>query len=356
MSRNPRAIVVDDSALVRAALSAAIDDDDDIDLIAAASNAYKARDIIVRERPDVMSLDVKMPGIDGFSFLKQLMKFCPIRTVIVSSSEESDAAFRNRAISMGAVDALTKRKCERPSDLEHMARDVVALLKRAARSTFPVAEMPSGLRAETEYCEPRQRNGVVVAMGASTGGVAALAEILPTFSKDGPPIVVCQHIPEGFGAQFASRMGEICKMTVKLGDRGEFLRRGHIYIAASDDTHLIVARQNERLILRKERTEKVYFQRPAVDPLFHSVAEHVGASAIGVILTGIGEDGAAGLLSIKKSGGQTIVQDEESSTVYGMPAEAMRLGAAEKSVPLHLISRVVSGCIKKLEQNKGRRK
>ncbi|MDQ2068440.1 chemotaxis response regulator protein-glutamate methylesterase [Natronospira sp. AB-CW4] len=327
-----------------------LESDPGIEVVGAAPDPYAARDQIKRLDPDVITLDVEMPRMDGITFLENLMRLRPMPVVMVSSLTHDGAKVTLQALELGAVDFVTKPARELSVKLEDYAAEVVAKVKAAARATIRPLTNFSGTEREAfrervkeslreagayeaRSAGTRQR---LVAIGASTGGTEAIRRVLECLPPDSPPIVISQHIPASFSGPFAERLNSVTSLTVKEATDRAPIMPGHAYVAPGD-WHLRVQRDGARLICRIDQSETVNRHRPSVDVMFDSVAESAGSEAVGVLLTGMGRDGAEGLARMKASGAATIVQDEASSTVWGMPGAAVSLGAADEILSLEQI-------------------
>ncbi len=345
---NPlKVIVVDDSALVRQLLSEILNSDPAIEVVATASDPYQARDKIKQFNPDVLTLDVEMPRMDGVTFLRNLMRLRPMPVVMVSTLTEKGAQVTLEALSLGAFDFVAKPKLDLSNTLEDYAEEIIAKVKAAA--VMPVsALMPRpGLQVEQKLTADAilakttattlRTTDKIIAIGASTGGTEAIKEVLCALPPSAPGVVITQHIPAAFSAAFANRVNGLSPMQVRQAEDGEQILAGHAYIAPGD-RHLLVERSGARYYCRLHDGPPVSRHKPSVDVLFRSVAQHVGPNAIGVMLTGMGDDGAQGMLEMQQAGAQNMVQDEKSSIVWGMPGAAFKLGAAEKTVPLQKIA------------------
>ena len=326
-----RVLVVDDSALVRKVLSEELSRFPDIEVVATAPDPYVARDKIIAEQPDVITLDVEMPRMDGLSFLEKLMRHHPVPVVIVSSMtpEHSEAAIR--ALALGAVEIVCKPGSAY-SVPEVGARLVQAIrAAAAARVALPPVRVGSDARDRTPAISQSslatlRTTNRILAIGASTGGTRAIESVLTSLPATAPGTVIVQHMPEGFTRSFAQRLDGCCAMEVREATDGDVLSRGMALIAPGN-RHMIVQRSGAQLLVRLKDGPPVYHQRPSVDVLFQSVARTAGRNAVGVILTGMGSDGAKGLRMMRDAGAWTIAQDEESCVVFGMPKEAIDLGA-----------------------------
>lgn len=330
-----RVLIVDDSALMRQMLQAVLSSDPAIEVIGTAPDPLVAREKIKALNPDVLTLDVEMPRMDGLAFLEKLMTLRPMPVVMVSSLTEKGAEVTMRAMELGAVDVFCK-----PADaggLGAHAKELIDKVKSASLARVrPLGDRPRGhpgLKVTTIY----KSSDRLVAIGASTGGVEALRDIVVDLPADGPPVVVTQHIPPKFSASFAARLNGLSAVRVKEAEDGERLIAGHVFIAPGDK-HLAVRRSGAQLVTHVYDGPLVTGHKPSVNVLFHSVAEACGAKAVGVILTGMGRDGAEGLLAMRRIGAATLGEDEASCVVYGMPKAAYELGAVERELPLSRIA------------------
>ncbi len=347
-----KVLIVDDSALVRKLLTEMLGSDREIQVVGTASDPYAAREKIKALNPDVITLDVEMPRMDGVTFLENLMRLRPMPVVMVSSLTQTGADVTLRALELGAIDFVAKPKIDIAGSLADYADELIAKVKAAAVAR--VQASPSTQRAQPRTIDPRRsadavipmgsRPGSVlrttdriVAIGASTGGTEAIREVLETLPPDAPAIVISQHIPAAFSAPFADRMNRISQMSVCQAQDGQYILPGHVYIAPGDH-HLLVVRDGARYVCRLSDGPQVNRHRPSVDVMFRSVAQNVGPNALGVILTGMGDDGARGLKEMLDAGAATIAQDEASSVVWGMPGAAYKMGAVQLLLPLHRIS------------------
>ncbi|WP_257169956.1 chemotaxis response regulator protein-glutamate methylesterase [Bradyrhizobium sp. SRS-191] len=331
-----RVLVVDDSAFVRQVLTEILSSDPAIDVVGAAPNPIVARDMIKTLHPDVLTLDIEMPRMDGLAFLDKIMTLRPMPVLMISSLTQKGADTAVRALEMGAFDCVAKPVIGLVEGLPAMRNEIVSKVKAAATAK---------IRARSgEQVKPIQRPGVsynssekIIAIGASTGGVEALQELLMAFPSDAPAAVVTQHMPAMFTASFAGRLNQLCAVTVKQAVSGERVLPGHVYIAPGG-FHMELARNGANYVCRVHDEPAVSGHRPSVDVLFRSVSHAAGPNAIGVILTGMGRDGAVGLLEMRSAGAPTIGQDEASCVVYGMPKAARECGAVETELPLNKIA------------------
>jgi two-component system chemotaxis response regulator CheB len=327
-------LVVDDSAVVRQTLKELLERTGGFS-VSLAADPFIAERRIALKRPHVIVLDIEMPGMDGLTFLTRLMATDPIPVVICSARAGEDAAVAIEALARGAIDVLPKPRLgvrDFLSDTSMLLVDTVraaALSKRGSAAIraprAPMAEIPKGVAASW-----------AVAIGASTGGTEALAIVLGALPRDSPAVLVVQHMPEGFTKAFAGRLNGLSAMQVKEAEDFDPVRQGDVLLAPGNK-HMAVVRDGTRLVVRLDQTPHVNRHRPSVDVLFRSIAETFGSRSVGALLTGMGKDGAAGLLEMKNRGAQTIAQDETSSVVFGMPKEAIALGAATRILPLQSI-------------------
>jgi two-component system chemotaxis response regulator CheB len=354
-----KVLIVDDSALVRKLLTEMLSRDRDLQVVGTAADPYAAREKIKALNPDVITLDVEMPRMDGVTFLENLMRLRPMPVVMVSSLTQKGADVTLRALELGAIDFVAKPKVDVAGSLENYADELIAKLKVAAaarvnmRPAAPRAPRAVDPRLSADAVLPAAARGRVlrttdriIAIGASTGGTEAIREVLEALPPDAPAIVISQHIPAAFSQAFADRMNRVSPMSVCEAQDGQYILPGHVYIAPGD-RHLIVVRDGARYVCRLSDGPHVNRHRPSVDVMFRSVAQNVGPNALGVLLTGMGDDGARGLKEMLEAGAATIVQDEASSVVWGMPGAAYKMGAAQYVLPLHRIAtemlRLVNG-------------
>jgi two-component system chemotaxis response regulator CheB len=337
-----KVLIIDDSALVRKLLRAIFESDTGIEVCGEAPDAFVARDLIKRLHPDVLTLDVEMPKMDGLTFLSNLMRLRPTPVVMISSLTESGAGVTLEALELGAIDYVAKPKLDLSRGLDDAAAEILAKVKMAARVN-PARFQAAGNAVRTERVQPVgmsfKTTDRLLAIGASTGGTEAIRNVLMRFPADAPGTVVTQHIPAGYSKAFAERLDRDCAVKVFQAEDSQRILPGHVYVAPGG-LHLSVVRSGAHWICKIGDDEAVNRHKPSVDVLFQSVAKGVGANATGVLMTGMGEDGARGLLSLREAGAATICQDEESSVVWGMPGAAVRLGAAEAVVPLEQIAAI----------------
>ncbi len=343
-----RVLVVDDSALVRKMLTTMLESDAGIEVVGAAADPYIARDKIKQLAPDVLTLDVEMPRMDGLTFLDNLMRLRPMPVVMVSSLTARGAEVTLRALELGAVDFFCKPGSDVSGTFAHSA-EVICAKVRAAALTRPRARAAdvSRLRSvdprlDADAVIPRMQKQTAVgtrmiAIGASTGGTEAIRVVLQALPPDTPPVLVVQHIPAMFSGPFAARMDGACAVRVCEAQDGQPIHCGHVYVAPGD-RHLLVMRDGARYVCRLHDGPHVNRHKPSVDVLFRSMAVTVGAAGVGALLTGMGDDGARGLKEMREADAATLVQDEASSVVWGMPGAAWKMGAAAEAVPLQSIA------------------
>ena len=339
MSRPVRVLIIDDSALMRQLLSEFLAGDADISVVGTAPDPIVARQKIKALTPDVVTLDIEMPKMDGLTFLEKIMRLRPMPVVMVSSLTQKGADAALRALELGAVDYVGKPALDLRKGLSELADELIAKVKQAARARIrPLRHDAEPVRVSTGigYVSTEK----IIAVGASTGGVEALHEVLAPLPADSPAILVAQHMPEAFTASFARRLDQRCAVAVAEARDGARILPGHVYIAPGNH-HLKVMRSGANYLCRLHDGPPVSGHRPSVDVLFRSTALAAGRNAVGIILTGMGKDGAVGLREMRDAGAHTIGQDEASSLVYGMPRAARELGAVETELPLSRIPQAI---------------
>ena len=335
-----RVLVVDDSALVRKIIKEELSKEKDIEIVGTAPDPYIARDKIVKLKPDVITLDIEMPRMDGLTFLRKLMRHYPLPVIIVSSLTTKGGKLAMDALSLGALEVISK-----PSSaysVGEMGVQLIDKIRAVAKVKVRAKEERSSsslnnIQIKTSSKALSKTTNKIIAIGASTGGTEALKTILTSMPPNAPGTLVVQHMPANFTTSFAERLNELSTMTVKEARDGDSLVNGMALIAPGN-YHMLLKRSGARYYVQIKKGPLVHHQRPAVDVLFHSVATYAGGNAVGVILTGMGSDGALGLLKMKEAGARTLAQDEKSCIVFGMPKEAIILGAAEKVLPLENIA------------------
>ncbi|MDX2252730.1 MAG: chemotaxis response regulator protein-glutamate methylesterase [Nitrospira sp.] len=340
-----RVLTVDDSALMRQVLTTLLSKDPDIEVIGSAPDPYIARERIKALNPDVLTLDVEMPKMDGLTFLEKLMRGHPMPVVMVSSLTEVGCETTLRALELGAVDFITKPKIDLREGMEEVAQDLIGKIKAAASAKVGGSKFHgSSVKAapKLDACNLKLGSGseamikttdTIIAIGASTGGTEAVKEILIQMPPNTPPILITQHMPERFTKTWADRMNSLSRIAVKEAQDGDSVLPGHALVAPGG-YHMELVRSGARYSVHINQNPPVNRHRPSVDVLFSSVAKCAGANAVGVILTGMGNDGAKELLTMKQAGAFTIAQDETSCVVFGMPKEAIKLGGADRILPL----------------------
>jgi two-component system, chemotaxis family, protein-glutamate methylesterase/glutaminase len=330
-----KVLIVDDSAVMRQMLREILSQDPTLEVVGVASDPLVARDKVLRLQPDVMTLDVEMPRMDGLTFLEKLMRAHPMPVVMISSLTERGCETTLRALELGAIDFVTKPKVDIADGTVQMADEIVEKVRGAAKAKIacarrkPAISPPPALATHALARTTHQ----VIAVGASTGGTEALCDLLEPMPPDAPGIVIVQHMPEKFTHSFAARLDSLCRVRVKEAEDGDRILPGHALLAPGN-YHMEVLRSGAEYRVRVYSGEPVNRHRPSVDVLFRSCARYLGANAVGVILTGMGADGARGLLEMREAGARTIAQDEATCVVFGMPKEAIALGAAEETLAL----------------------
>ncbi|WP_022671633.1 protein-glutamate methylesterase/protein-glutamine glutaminase [Novosphingopyxis baekryungensis] len=323
-----RVLIVDDSLAMRAAVSNLLKKDPDIEVVGTAADAYAARELIKSLNPDVVTLDVEMPGIDGLDFLERLMRLRPMPVVMLSTLTAAGATASVNALALGAFECVNKSILSSPESAT-LATTVKAAAKHGKRSAH--AALP---KAAAHVLAVKPRADAIIAIGASTGGVEALLHLLSTFPENCPPTLVVQHMLDAFTSSFAARLDRHSKPKVVEARPGAPLQQGTVYLAPGGPTHLELGGVPGKLYCRVASGNRVSGHCPSVDQLFHSVARVAGSAAVGAIMTGMGSDGALGLKAMRDAGAKTLGQDKASCVVYGMSAQAYKLGGVEKEIPL----------------------
>ncbi len=345
-----KVLIVDDSAMVRQVLKEIFQTDPLIEVLDTASNPYRAAHILQNELPDVITLDIEMPKMDGLTFLKKIMAQHPIPVIIISSLTAAGTESAIKAMEYGAVDIITKPHMATKQFFEESrillcdAVRAAAMSKSIQKSKPAPSPAPTAPKysADVVIAAPKKNSTVkntdpVIAVGASTGGTEAIRIMLESLPLDTPGIVIVQHMPENFTRSFANRLNELCKISVKEAENGDSVIRGRALIAPGNK-HMLLKRDGTRYYVEIKDGPLVNRHRPSVDVLFRSAARYAGPNAIGIIMTGMGDDGARGLLEMKEAGAATIAQDENTCVVFGMPKEAIKLNAAQKVLPIEKIS------------------
>ncbi len=351
-SAKTKVLIVDDSALVRKIMTDILNSDPELEVVGTAIDAHAAREKIKQLHPDVITLDIEMPKMDGITFLKNLMRLNPLPVIMVSTLTEKGAEVTLDALDAGAIDFVSKPKIDVSNTLESYAEEIISKVKAAARvrvrryeanRSAPVAtvngvngnasDSVNGSATRSRHFKTTDK---IIAIGASTGGTEAIREVLAKLPITSPGVVITQHIPEYFSKAFADRVNLSCAITVTEAKDGDIVLPGHAYIAPGNK-HLLIRKDGARWRCKLSDADPVNRHRPSVDVLFNSVAECAGQNAMGVILTGMGKDGARGLRIMRDAGASTIAQDEASSVVWGMPGSAVELDAAGEILPLNKI-------------------
>ncbi|MBR7783076.1 protein-glutamate methylesterase/protein-glutamine glutaminase [Undibacterium luofuense] len=335
-----KVLIVDDSALIRSVMSEIIGSQPDMEVVGVAPDPIVARELIKQTNPDVLTLDVEMPRMDGLDFLEKLMRLRPMPVVMVSSLTERGSEITMRALELGAVDFVTKPKLSIQSGMREYAEMIADKIRIASKvrirpRTIQHSEVkPSGDSALPLIRNPLTSSEKLIIIGASTGGTEAIKSFLMQMPSDCPGILITQHMPEGFTRSFAKRLDGLCKIAVSEAVGGERVLPGHAYIAPGH-SHLLLARSGANYVTKLDDGEPVNRHRPSVDVLFRSAAASAGKNAVGVILTGMGKDGAQGMLEMKNAGAYNFAQDEASCVVFGMPREAIAVGASHEVASLN---------------------
>ncbi len=331
MTRGPvKVLIVDDSAVVRKLLSDALAADGDIRVVGAAADPFVARDLILKHEPDVLTLDIEMPRMDGLSFLRRIMTHRPMPVIIVSSITQRGSAASVEALQAGAIDVISKPGG--PGSVGEVAEQIKRRIRALRSGPAPRFQRNNVTSIAAPAMAARSSAGLIV-IGASTGGTQAIEALLTRLPANVPPILIVQHMPPLFTKAFADRLDKVCPMRVIESAGNEFIEPGTVYIAPGDH-HLVVERHGLKLKTALRDGPPVHYQRPAVDVLFHSAARLQGVPVVAAILTGMGQDGADGLLALRTAGAETLAEDEQSCVVFGMPKEAIARGAAKHVVTL----------------------
>ncbi|SOD25507.1 response regulator receiver modulated CheB methylesterase [Variovorax sp. YR752] len=341
-----KVLCVDDSALIRSVMTEIINSQSDMTVVGTAADPLVARDLIKVTNPDVLTLDVEMPRMDGLEFLEKLMRLRPMPVVMVSSLTERGSEIALRALELGAIDFVTKPRLGVRDGLLNYTELIAGKIRTAASARLlpgrhAAAPRPGGdAPHESLLRSPLLSTEKLIIIGASTGGTEAIREVLQPLPPDSPAVMIAQHMPAGFTRSFAQRLDGLCRINVKEAEHGERVLPGYAYIAPGG-FHLSLARSGANYVAHLDQEPPVNRHRPSIDVLFDSAARHAGKNAIGIILTGMGRDGAEGLLRMKRAGAHTLAQDEASCVVFGMPREAIALGAVDDVSPLSEVSRRV---------------
>ena len=339
-----KVLIVDDSALIRSVMSEIISSQPDMEVVGVAPDPLVARELIKQTNPHVLTLDVEMPKMDGLDFLEKLMRLRPMPVLMVSSLTERGSEITMRALELGAVDFVTKPKISIQAGMREYTELIADKIRAAAKARIKPRTLDAAkpVGALPQIRNPLTSSEKLIIVGASTGGTEAIREFLMQMPSDCPGILIAQHMPEGFTTSFARRLDSLCKISVREAAGDERVLPGHAYIAPGH-SHLLLARSGANYVTKVEQTDPVNRHRPSVDVLFRSAATAAGKNAVGVILTGMGKDGAAGMLEMKQAGAYNFAQDEATCVVFGMPREAIALGATNEVGPLTALPGMVLG-------------
>jgi len=341
MTKNIRVLIVDDSALVRTMLTEILQSDTQMDVVGAARDPFQAREMIKTLKPDVLTLDIEMPRMNGLTFLSNLMRLRPMPVVMISTLTQAGAPATLEALELGAVDFLSKPKDQGAAGLADYRRRIISKVRTAAGANLTGRDESWLDHKPITLAEnARLKANFVCAIGASTGGTEAIKDVLRVLPKQAPPIVIAQHIPEAFSSSFANRLDACSEIRVFEAEDNQPIRAGCAYLAPGSK-HLELARSSYGYICKLSDADPVNRHKPSVEVLFQSVLKSAGKSAMGVLLTGMGADGAQALLEMREGGCSTVAQDEKSSVVWGMPGAAVKLNAAEQVLALTRIPKSI---------------
>lgn len=338
-----KVVVVDDSALIRSVLKEIINQQKDMEVVGAAPDPLVAREMIRNLNPDVITLDVEMPKMDGLDFLERLMRLRPMPVLMISTLTDKGSEITLRALELGAVDFISKPKISIQEGMKEYSDEITGKIRMAAKAHVkglrPASKTENGNNGTNPA--PLRNKSIstekILVFGASTGGTEALKDVLIRMPPDCPGIVIAQHMPEGFTKSFAARLDTLCQIRVKEAEHGDRILPGHAYLAPGH-SHLLVTRSGANYVCELSQDEPVNRHRPSVEVLYRSAARHAGKNAIGIILTGMGKDGAIGMREMHEAGAYTIAQDEASCVVFGMPKEAIAQGGVDEVLPLTKIA------------------
>ena len=332
-----KVLIVDDSALIRSVMKEIVNSQPDMEVVGVAPDPLVARELIKQTNPDVLTLDVEMPKMDGLDFLERLMRLRPMPVVMVSSLTERGSEITMRALELGAIDFVTKPKLDIQSGMREYADLIADKIRAAAVANIKPRTPAQQQAAATRLADVRNAFSTsekLIIIGASTGGTEAIKDFLVQLPPDSPGVLITQHMPPGFTHSFANRLDKLCRISVKESEGDERVLPGHAYLAPGH-SHLLLARSGANYVTKLDQGPPVNRHRPSVDVLFRSAAAAAGKNAVGVILTGMGKDGAAGMLEMKNAGAYNLAQDEATCVVFGMPKEAIAIGATHEVAPLH---------------------
>ena len=351
-----RVLIIDDSLLIRKILTEIFNSSSDIEVVGAAADPFIAREMIKQLNPDVLTLDIEMPRMDGLTFLRNLMRLRPTPVVMISTLTEKGAEVTLEALALGAVDFIAKPKVDVVSTLNSYADDIISKVKMAARANVrndtnrtlrprEVDKTPGDVNLKTEPVKKRAAAGnKIIALGASTGGTEAIKAVVKGLPADTPAVVITQHLPAAFSESFVRHIDLVTEMTACIPKHGQTVAAGHIYLAPGD-RHMKVIREGSGFVIQLHNGEPVNRHKPAVDVMFRSVARNAGANAVAVLLTGMGADGAIGMKEMHDAGAKTVIQDEQSSVVWGMPGAAFKLGCTDYVLPLEDVAHKILSLI-----------
>jgi two-component system chemotaxis response regulator CheB len=351
-----RVLIIDDSLLIRKILTEIFNSSPDIEVVGAAADPLIAREMIKQLNPDVLTLDIEMPRMDGLTFLRNLMRLRPTPVVMISTLTEKGAEVTLEALALGAVDFIAKPKVAVVSTLNSYADDIISKVKMAARAnvrndtnrtlrTREVDKTPGDVNLKTEPVKKRAAAGnKIIALGASTGGTEAIKAVVKGLPAGTPAVVITQHLPAAFSESFVRHIDLVTEMTACIPKHGQTVAAGHIYLAPGD-RHMKVIREGSGFVIQLHNGEPVNRHKPAVDVMFRSVARNAGANAVAVLLTGMGADGAIGMKEMHDAGAKTVIQDEQSSVVWGMPGAAFKLGCTDYVLPLEDVAHKILSLI-----------
>jgi len=336
MNKKIKVLIVDDSAFIRMLMTQILEQDSQLDVVGTAADPYEAREKIKKHNPDVLTLDIEMPKMDGVTFLKNIMRLRPMPVVMVSTLTLQGAEIADIALQLGAVDFVAKPKADVRNNLIKMSQELIEKVKIAANCNTAALDTKQYLEQTVLPLSNKTTLIDIIALGASTGGTEAIQSILRQLPRGMPPIVMVQHIPDVFSTSYAKRLDNHCELKVTEVRQAQKLKSGHAYLAPGH-RHMKVVKKNNELWAELSNGDACHHHKPAVDVLFQSIAQIPEVGCIAALLTGMGQDGAQGLLQLRQSGAETLVQDEQSSVVWGMPGAAVKKGGVQKVIPLREI-------------------
>ncbi len=339
MSKKIRVLIVDDSSVIRTMLTKVLSDDPGIEVVGIAPDPYFAREKLVALKPDVMTLDIEMPKMDGITFLTKVMQHHPVRTIVFSSLSTRNSVMALKAMEAGAIDVMAKPAIDVTKGLSSLAAEIVAKVKMVARANLLTRKVPppDAVKSKLDISALQKTTHQILAIASSTGGTEALKEVLPFLPEDLPGTVIVQHMPPVFTKTYAECLNRMCPFEVKEAEDGDRVIPGRVLLAPGD-YHMELARSGAKYYVKLHQQPLIHGVRPAADYLMKSVAQYAGANAIGLILTGMGKDGAEGLLAMKNAGSYNVAQSEETCIVFGMPKAAIDINAVHRVLPLEKIA------------------